>query len=350
MSRSGSRWTPMSIAARATPRSPPNAAPSWERTVLAAILAIGEPAVASHASAARLWQLPVRRGRVACDASDRRDPDACRAREAIEVTFPRQRNIAGVTVHRRTLPTWQRTSQSGVPVTTPLRTVIDLAVLVDQRTLGACTDDLIRRRLLRLDQLRTVVRSLDARAHQAMGALLQLLEERPPGYVPGDSDWERRMDALYERLGLPGSVRQYEIRAAGRTYRVDRAIPDLRIAIEWNGYRWHGARSSFDADADREADLTAIGWQVLGFTSNTSPERIRDAVLGAVATRRQSPPGGPPPGGPPPGGPPRSGPPPGCPPPGCPPPGCPPPGGPPPGGPPPGGPPPGGPPPPVTAR
>ncbi|HWG73232.1 MAG TPA: hypothetical protein VG184_04155 [Acidimicrobiales bacterium] len=263
------------------------AAPTWERKVLAAILAIGEPAVASHLSAARLWQLPitgVRDARGACDAR--------RARDAIEVTFPRQRNIAGVTVHRRVLPPWQRSSQSGVPVTTPLRTLIDLAVLVDQRTLGAYADDLIRRRLLRLDQLKTVVWSLDPRAHESMAALRQLLEERPPGYIPGDSDWERRMDALYERLGLPSSVRQYEIHTAGRTYRVDRAIPDLRIAIEWNGYRWHGARSSFDADADREADLSAIGWQVLGFTSNTSPERIREAVLGAVATRRQVPPGG----------------------------------------------------------
>ena len=251
--------------------------------MLAAILAIGPPAVASHWTAARLWGLPESRSQR--EGTARQQRPQRNAPNKLVLTFPRQRTLTGVTVHRRTLPTWQRTVYEGVPVTTPARTVVDLAGQVDQDALAAFADDLIRRNLLRLEQLRTITSTLASARGYDRGALRQLLAERLPGYLPGDSDWERRMDASYDEWGLPPAIRQYEIRAGGRTYRVDRAIPELRIAIEWNGYRWHGARTSFDADADREADLAAIGWQLLGFTSRTSPERIRAAVLGAVARR-----------------------------------------------------------------
>ena len=93
------------------------------------------------------------------------------------------------------------------------------------------------------------------------------------------------MDDLYDSLGLPAAARQHEIATPNGTYRVDRAIVEMRIAIEWNGYRWHGQRTLFDPDADRGADLASVGWQLLGFTTKTTPERLRRAVLGAVAER-----------------------------------------------------------------
>ena len=55
-----------------------------------------------------------------------------------------------------------------------------------------------------------------------------VLADRIPGYDPGDSDWEREMDRRWEAWGLPVAVRQYRVRANGRTYRLDRAIPELK--------------------------------------------------------------------------------------------------------------------------
>ena len=74
--------------------------------------------------------------------------------------------------------------------------------------------------------------------------------------------------------------------ANGHSYRLDRAIPDLQIGIEWNGYAYHGTRSGFDHDSDKRADLTAAGWLILDFTSRSKPQRIFQAVTAAIAQRQ----------------------------------------------------------------
>ncbi|HWG73213.1 MAG TPA: type IV toxin-antitoxin system AbiEi family antitoxin domain-containing protein [Acidimicrobiales bacterium] len=240
---------------------------TWEREVLAAVLVAPPVAVASHVTAGALWCPTI----------------LARAKGTIHVTSCAQARLAGVQVHRRELANWQRTEWDGIPVTRPECTVADLAGTVDQAVLEACADDLLRRRLLSLERLRDLAATRVG--SPGAPALRRLLADRLPGYRAPDSDWEKRMDALYDRLGLPPAVRQYRIRTANGTYRVDRAIVELQIAIEWNGYRWHGQRRPFDADSDRAADVAAAGWQLLGFTDKTSPERLRAAVWGAVAER-----------------------------------------------------------------
>lgn len=240
---------------------------TWETAVMAAVLAAPCSAVASHLTAATIWT-----------------PALVDARRAdVELTGPRQARMEGVVMHRSLLPTWQRARMLELPVTTPARTVVDLAGVVDSTTLARVTDELIRRRLLRLQVVQDVVATLPG----IPTAIRGLLGERLGEYRPNDSAWETQMDALYDSLGLPPAVRQYEIWTPGGVYRVDRAIVELRIGVEWKGYRWHGGRAAFDTDADREADLASVGWQLLWFTSRSSPERIRAAILGAVATRRR---------------------------------------------------------------
>ena len=256
---------------------------TWERSVLAAVLVCAPATVASHLTAGALW----------CPAV------IPRANGTIHLTSPRQGRLAGVQVHRANLPNWQRSEWDGVPVTRPERTIFDLAGGVDAGgvdpgILARCTDDLIRRRLLRLERLADLARRY-ARSDRA-AVLQQLLADRLPGYVAHDSDWEERMDALYDSLGLPAAVRQYPVVTPKGTYRVDRAIVELRIAIEWNGYRWHGQRASFDHDSDRAADLASVGWQLLAFTAKTSPERLVAAVRGAVRDRWRGAEAGSPPG------------------------------------------------------
>lgn len=233
---------------------------TWERAVLAAVLAAPPGTVASHATAAALWSPEV----------------IPRARGTIHLTSPHQARLSGVTVHRRDLSNGQRTQWENIPATRPERTIADLAGVVDDAALGRAADDLVRRRLLHLGRLA----DLDGGP-----ALRRLLAERLPGFRPNDSEWEARMDALYDELGLPPAVKQYPVVTPNGRYRVDRAIVAARIAIEWKGYCWHGGRGVFDHDCDREADLASSGWQLLGFTAKTSPERIRAAVLGAVARR-----------------------------------------------------------------
>jgi hypothetical protein len=143
----------------------------------------------------------------------------------------------------------------------------------------------MRRDLVRLGRLRRLVDRSAGPGRPPLHILRLVLADRIEGYDPGGSDWERDMDRLWDTLGLPPAVRQYPVDANGHRYVLDRAIPELKIGIEWNGFTTHGTRSAFDYDSDRRADLTSAGWHMVDFTSRSDPERILVAVLGAVRTR-----------------------------------------------------------------
>ncbi len=61
---------------------------------------------------------------------------------------------------------------------------------------------------------------------------------------------------------------QYEITWAGHTYRIDYAImgQDRPIAVELDGFTFHGSRSAFSYDRLRQNDLHAAGWLVVRFS------------------------------------------------------------------------------------
>jgi hypothetical protein len=237
---------------------------------MAAVLAAGPDAVASHVTAGTLWGL--------------KHCDSCR----VHLTSPKQLRLHGVTSHKRRLGADQRRARFGIPLTSPEQTIVDLASTLTPAQLGQCVDDALRSRLIRLDRLRRAVAAARGPGRRASKLLREVLADRLPGYDPGGSDWEREMDRLWEAWGLPPSVRQHRVGANGHTYVLDRAIPDLKIGIEWNGFETHGTRSGFDRDSDKRADLTAAGWHMVDFTSRSSQDRICRAVLAAVAQRRSA--------------------------------------------------------------
>jgi hypothetical protein len=160
------------------------APPSWQQTVLAAVLAAGPDAVASHVTAGRLWGLKH------CDPL----PGSSR----IHVTAPVRVRIDGTTTHCRDLGRDQRRTRLGVPVTSPERTLLDLAGTLTGTELGQCVDDALRRGLVRLGRLRLAVAAAAGPGRRPSKALRAVLADRMPGYDPGDSDWEREMDRRWE--------------------------------------------------------------------------------------------------------------------------------------------------------
>ena len=250
----------------------PGVPPSWEQTVRAAVLAAGPGAVVSHATAGAVWQL-------AHCPRHRPDPTA------IGVSAGRQLRLDGVAGCHRTLPEQARRVHRGIPVTSPEQTIIDLAATLSDRQLGECIDDALRRGLIRLSRLHALVAAAAGPGRRRTGPVRRAPAARGVGYDPGANVWEQTMDRQWDRHGLPASVRQHTVRVNGRTYRIDRAIPELKIGIEWNGHATHGTRSGFDRDSDKRADLTAAGWHMLDFTPRSSPERICRAVLAAIAQR-----------------------------------------------------------------
>lgn len=246
--------------------------PSWESTVLSAVLAAGELSVASHLTAGRLWDL--------FDG----DP---RLEEAghIDLSAPRVHRLHGVRVHRIPLRPSERTVRRRVPVTAVDRTLLDLCGVLDEATLGRCVDEALRRGLTRTARLRAFVEGHAGPGRRPIAPLRAVLVDRA-GHAAGSNAWEEAMDRRWDRLRLPPARRQFRVRTAGRTYVLDRAIPGAKVAVEWAGWDRHGRRSQFHEDTLRTSDLQQAGWLVVVVTHRWSDERLVATVHAAVARQQ----------------------------------------------------------------
>jgi very-short-patch-repair endonuclease len=244
--------------------------PTWAQSVLAAVLAAGDTAAASHFTAATLWELDTEQ------------------RERLEITtaIERQTRLGGVLAHRTgILPEHDRTVHREIPVATMARTIMDLSSSLDPKRLGRLVDEALRRRLMTLTALHACASRLTAPAPGRRPQVVQaLLAARVPGYDPGDSDLETRCcDALRE-AGLPLPIRQHPVKIGGNRYRIDLAYPCERIAVELDGFDFHRSRTSFDADRARGNALVLAGWQLLRFTSHSTAAEMVSAIVAAFPT------------------------------------------------------------------
>jgi Protein of unknown function (DUF559) len=203
---------------------------------MAAVLAGGTNAVLSHATAAAAWDLrPVGSG-------------------AIHVTIPgtagRARR-AGLTIHRSTtLTPEQTTTHRGVPITTPARTLADLAKTLDGRPLEHAIDLADQRGLVDFSQLRET----------APSSLQAVLARYGP--APTRSELEERFLALCDDHGIPRPETNTRIEG----FEVDFVWRDRRLIVEVDGYAFHRSPTAFEIDREREVTLTVKGWRVLRFT------------------------------------------------------------------------------------
>ncbi|HEX2047227.1 MAG TPA: type IV toxin-antitoxin system AbiEi family antitoxin domain-containing protein [Acidimicrobiales bacterium] len=244
------------------------APPSWGQAVAATAFSLQPGAWISHHTAGRLWGF-----------------DAVEAEEVdLVVGLERRVKMAGVRSHRTSaLFTADLTRRAGIPVTTPERTLVDLSAGFPVPVLGRMLDDGLRRRLLRLDRLRSCVGRLQKAPGRRPASIHELLADRLPGYDPGDSDLETRVLRVLVAAGLPAPVQQCRVRIGGRTFRIDLAYPAAKLAIELLGWEFHGGRSAFDDDRARTNALVLAGWTVLEFTSRSPDATIVAAVRTVLA-------------------------------------------------------------------
>jgi hypothetical protein len=202
----------------------------------AAVLAGGRGAVLSHASAAAAWDLRPTSG------------------GAIHVTVPGhsgRKRRPGLRIHRSNiLGARDVTTHRGIPITTPARTIIDLARIFQGRQLEQLVDRADQRGLVDFDVLR-----------QAPRASLQAVLKR---YAPAPtrSELEERFLRLCDDHGIP----RPETNAHVGGYEVDFVWRARRLIVEVDGYAYHRSPRAFETDRERDVALTLAGWRVLRFT------------------------------------------------------------------------------------
>ena len=228
-------------------------APSMEADYTAAVLACGERAVLSGRAAAQL--LGVIRSTPAPEP---------------EVTTAAQRRISGVTTRRcrrpdpRDATTWKT-----IPVTTPARTLVDLAAVLHEGELARAVHEAGIRHGTTPDQIDKV---LERRPTSPGAAALRDVNHGDRGAVL--SPLEKAFLKLLRSAGLPLPVTN---RLAGGRL-VDCRWPDRRLTVELDGYRYHRSRHAWEKDRQREREAYARGDQFRRYTWGDVVERPETAL------------------------------------------------------------------------
>jgi len=242
---------------------------AWRGAVMAAVLACGEGAAASHRTVAALRRL-------------RQDN-----RGRIDVSSPgrRGRGVAGIDAHRGdTLrPGVDVDIVDGIPCTSLARTLLDLAEVVDRRQVERACE---QADVLQLFDLKAIEDVLDhAGAGRPGAALLRAVLADLADATPTTtrSELEERFLALCRRAGLPAPEVNAWIQPddGGTGIEADFLWRAQRLIVETDGRDVHMTRASFESDRVRDGRLLLAGWRVLRVTDRRmrrEPDRVAQTV------------------------------------------------------------------------
>jgi len=227
------------------------AEPTWIQRVWCASLWAGPLACISHRTAAQLWDL-----------------DGVKLDKVEMSGETHQRNHGGWLLFHRTapIPKQMQRTRKGVAVTSPARTLVDLA--------GVCNDDMVeqamehafRWRIASVNEVHHVLRKIPTERKAGTRRVAQLLE-RGVFSPEMHSELERQALRMFRRLGLPEPMCNYEVVADDFVLGfVDFAWPKAKVIVEAEGFQFHSGREAWESDIDRYNAMTLRGWKVLRLT------------------------------------------------------------------------------------
>ncbi len=204
---------------------------------MAAVLACGEGAALSHFSAAVLWGILEGEG------------------QKIHVTAPKNRRSRGLVVHWAPLE-GERVRRDGIVVTTPARTLIDLADVVPRRRI-------LERAFDEAEYLGLDWRSAAPRhGRRGSGLLTSVLAFHTPGSTRTHPGLEEMFLLFLDERGFP----RPEVNVYVEGYECDFVWREQRLIIETDGARAHATHRAKRRDPVRDADLQLAGWLVIRIT------------------------------------------------------------------------------------
>ncbi|MGH9049252.1 MAG: endonuclease domain-containing protein [Acidimicrobiia bacterium] len=148
---------------------------------------------------------------------------------------------------------------------------------------GIATDFARRELHLTLPQLQRCVAGLSPAPGRKPTRIHAVLRARLEHHDESESGLEMRVLQAIVAAGLPEPVQQHWVDVGSRWRRIDLAYPELKLAIEVDGFGPHSHRSAFDADRARDNELEIIDWDRLHFTSAFTDKQIADTVAAKLA-------------------------------------------------------------------
>ncbi|MBW8826375.1 MAG: hypothetical protein JF603_08510 [Acidobacteria bacterium] len=233
--------TPTVLRRAGSPRTP-------EQRVMAAVLDAGEGAVASHGTAAALWQLPgFGLTRLEVTRGGRR----------------KSRTPPIAVLHRPVLLLPHHcTHTRGLPVTTLARTIFDLAGTgVKPERIARLVNMIANKSSGTLAALHRTLKELAQRGRPGITVMREVLAERPVGSVLPATGLEMRFEAILCEAGLRLLRRQVDLGGHEWIGRIDFVDLELGLLVEVDSILHHSSPMDVAADEKRDADLLAAGFR-----------------------------------------------------------------------------------------
>jgi hypothetical protein len=204
-------------------------------------------AVLSHRSAAALWGIrPTER-------------------ERIEISVPRSlKPRQGLQIHQARLPPDETDTHRGIRVTTPARTLLDLAAVLDATRLERATTEAEIRRLTSPTSLDALVARYPNRHGTA--AIKALLHQNRIASAVTKHELELRFLAFLDEARLPRPQINATIALPDKPRTVDCLWPGQRLVAELDGFATHGTRHAFEEDRARDRALQVAGYRTVRIT------------------------------------------------------------------------------------
>jgi very-short-patch-repair endonuclease len=256
-SRLGTAWQPVHEGVYRIAGAPV----TWRGRLRAACWSTATLAAISHRASGGLYELPG--GRT----------------DLVELTCIRWRRTqeVGIVVHEsRRLDERDITTIDGIPVTTPERTILDLAsCFPHENYLEYVVQAARRKRLITYESMRATFDRHARRGLKGVRALRLTLDRWDPTSRPTESEMETMLLQTLRHHGLPEPTLQYEVRDGDGNLlgRVDAAYPNARVAIEYDSKQEHSDEFQLARDARRRNRIASEGWVYLS-------ARHRDLVGG----------------------------------------------------------------------
>ena len=225
---------------------------SVRQRIISAVLSFPALAAASHQTAAEMWGLTQR------------------GITTVEIVTTRWDRVhrPDVKVHESLdLLDQDVVELDGIPVTTPVRTIVDLGAS-NRWIVESALEQGIRRGLFTLSQVEELVARVGRRGRRGVGVIRPLLDARRQWDTATESALEDEFRKTLSKRGLPVPQTQFVVRnSSGRfVCRADFAYPAERILIELDSEAHHLDRIAFRRDRSKQNSAVMLGWTVLRYT------------------------------------------------------------------------------------
>jgi hypothetical protein len=264
--------------------------PTLDEREMAALVAAGEGAVLSHTSAARRLGLDVPRD------------------ESVHITIhsSRKATVRGAKIWRsRNIASSDISNRKFFRMTNLARTLIDLAAILDNGELRAAFDSALRQNTANAAWISRMLNG-HRPGRRGVGRLRALVDEYRRGDEVPDSALESLGVELARATGRKPQLHWNVRDGAQHVAEVDLAWPELKLCVEFDGWKEHGTRAAFVRDRARDRALFRLGWTVLrypwddvvydpdtavddlvrSFDSRTRPSPLAEAPAPAARLRR----------------------------------------------------------------